>query len=166
MALNFPDNPVDGDIVTRAGKLFIYNETKNTWTPGNAASVGWTVINTTTEVEVGKKYLVDVSTSALTLILPAQPSQGDNIQIIDAEGNAENNNITISRNGNNIESVSANYTIDANFETVTLTYYDATVGWIVSATNQGEVSTGGGGGGGSSTPSDEETIIAYAIALG
>ena len=58
------------------------------------------------------------------------------------------------------------YTIDANFETVTLTYYDATVGWIVSATNQGEVSTGGGGGGGSSTPSDEETIIAYAIALG
>ena len=168
MALNFPDNPLDGDIVTRGGKLYTYDSLKNTWTPGNAANVGWTIISSTTEVQAGQKYLVDTSSSAITLTLPSSPSQGDEIIFIDAAGNAENNNITINRNGNNIESTAANSVIDAAFETITLAYYDSTVGWIITATNQvtATQTTGGGGGTTTTSPSDEETIIAYAIALG
>lgn len=170
MAIDFPDNPSDGDIVTRSGKLFTYSAVKNTWTPGNAASVGWTIINTTTEVQVGVKYLVDTSSSAITLTLPLTPDQGAQVTIAEAAGNAENNNITINRNGNNIESVSANLTIATNYESVTLTYYDSTVGWVKTETNQGTApATGGGGsdgGGGTTGSTDEEIIIAYTIALG
>ena len=170
MALNFPDYPSDGDIVTRGGKLSTYDATKNTWTPGNAANVGWINISSTTEVQAGQKYLVDTSSSAITLTLPSSPTQGDEIVFIDAAGNAENNNITINRNGNNIESVAANTVIDAAFETISLAYYDTNVGWVITATNQVTTTdTGGGGGsggGGTTSPSDEATIIAYAIALG
>ena len=54
----------------------------------------------------GRGYFVNVSSNVQTMILPASPSQGDFVQIIDLTGDAGNNNITIDRNGSNIRAQS------------------------------------------------------------
>lgn len=73
-------------------------------------------------------YFVDTS-SARTLTLPASPSVGDSIAVYDASGLAATNNITIARNGNNINGTAANAIIDVNNSGSTFVYTGSTVGW-------------------------------------
>lgn len=167
MALNFPDNPSDGDVATVGSKEYTYNATKNTWTPNPASvtneGVPWTLVNSSISLISGTRNLVDTSTATITLTLPANPVQGDEITIMDGSGDAATNNITIDRNGGIIESANANITLNSEHELVTLTYYDITTGWVISDTNSAQ-STGGGTGTGTGT--DTATAIAFSIALG
>ena len=80
---------------------------------------------------VNKKYIVDTS-SAITITLPAVPSFGDEVKIIDGTNNAGTNNITINRNSNKILGADSDFIIDVNRTAVDLVYYNATQGWIIS----------------------------------
>lgn len=73
-------------------------------------------------------YFVD-TTAARTLTLPASPTLGDTIVIYDATGTAATNNITIARNGSNINGVADNAIIDVNQASSTLVYTGSTLGW-------------------------------------
>ena len=73
-------------------------------------------------------YFVD-TTSARTLTLPASPTLGDTIVIYDATGTAATNNITIARNGSNINGVADNAIIDVNQASSLFVYTGSTVGW-------------------------------------
>lgn len=73
-------------------------------------------------------YFVDTS-AARTLTLPASPSLGDTIVIYDASGTAATNNITVARNGNNINGQSTNAIIDVNQSSSLFVYTGTTVGW-------------------------------------
>ena len=76
----------------------------------------------------GRRYFVD-TTAARTLTLPASPTLGQEIIIFDATGSAGTNNITIARNGNNINSVADNAIIDVNKAAAVLIYTGSTIGW-------------------------------------
>jgi hypothetical protein len=76
----------------------------------------------------GRSYFVD-TTAARTLTLPASASVGDVISVFDSTGTAGTNNITISRNGNNINGVADDAIIDVNQASSTFVYTGATVGW-------------------------------------
>ncbi len=76
-------------------------------------------------------YLVDCSSNTVTATLPASPSQGQRIKFIDLNGAAATNNITIARNGNNINGAASNLTISTNRKTVEILFITGT-GWIVS----------------------------------
>ena len=79
----------------------------------------------------GDKLIVDTS-SAVTITLPASASLGDEIRIIDGTGNAATNNITVARNGHNIESAASNLTIDLNRAAFGLVYYNTAQGWVLT----------------------------------
>ena len=72
------------------------------------------------------------TSSAVTITLPASASLGDEIRIIDGTGNAATNNITVARNGHNIESAASNLTIDLNRAAFGLVYYNTAQGWVLT----------------------------------
>ena len=76
----------------------------------------------------GRRYFVD-TTAARTSTLPASPTLGQEIVIFDATGTAGTNNITIARNGNNINSVADNAIIDVDKAAAVLIYTGSSIGW-------------------------------------
>jgi hypothetical protein len=114
--------------------------------------------NFTASVNVG--YMVDTTTTAVTVTLPASPSIGNQIQFVDYNETAATNNIILNPNGLKIDGTTASTKIINGGEGVTIMYSGTTRGWIpVSAANEGTtalfsqysldflVIAGGGGGG-------------------
>jgi len=134
---------------------------------GTVGLIAWQSVQTTGfTASAGKGYPCNTTSAAFTVTLPASPSVGDTIILLDYAGTFATNNITLGRNSNKIEGGTANKLLTTNREAVTLTYVDATQGWVASSgTNYGTQSidsiqysadilvvAGGGGGGGSSQP--------------
>lgn len=92
-------------------------------------------ISGNTNAEPNDRFLVDTSSSAITITLPTNSSLlvGDTIQIIDVAGNASSNNITVGRNGSEIQNATEDLTIDINNAIVTLIYSGSTYGWVVGS---------------------------------
>jgi len=100
---------------------------------GRSGTVDWqtgSVKTGTFTGESGKGYFVDTTSGAVTGNLPASPSAGDIVAFADYAGTAGSNNITIGRNGSNIEGGTTDGTISTNRETKTLVYVDGTQGWV------------------------------------
>jgi hypothetical protein len=93
-------------------------------------SVAPLAISANTTLVAKKRYYV-TSASALTLTLPASPSLNDEIQIVDASGNASTYNITVARNANKINGGTGNLIIDNNGGWYVLLYTGSTYGWKV-----------------------------------
>ena len=106
--------------------------TITTFSAGAVTNDLWRQAVSSIEAEVNKKYIVDCSSSAITLTLPSSPSFGDEIKVIDGVGNAETNNITINRNGNKILGADSDFTLDINRSAIDLVYFNAAQGWIIS----------------------------------
>ena len=85
-------------------------------------------ISANTNLTASKRYFV-TSASALTLTLPANPSLNDQIDVVDASGNALTYNITIARNGKLINGLAVNLIIDTAGSFISLLYTGPTYGW-------------------------------------
>jgi len=129
-----------------------------------AASAGtsWQSVETgsTMTAVAGNGYPVNTTAQACTVTLPAG-SVGDTIQLVDYAGTWDTNNVTLTADGSEkIKGVTRNGILDGEREAVTITYVDATQGWIAtSAANEtatvikqpytvGWLVVGGGGSGG------------------
>ena len=98
---------------------------------GIAAEPQWQEQSAAYTASAGDKLFVDCSSSAVTVTLPLSPTQGDEIRIIDATGNASINNITINRNGSNIQGTADNLIIETDRAAFGLVYYNTTQGWLL-----------------------------------
>lgn len=78
----------------------------------------------------GRRYFVD-TTAARTLTLPASPTLGQEIIVIDAAGTAGTNNITINSNSGKINGTVQNLTIDVDGAGASLIYTGSAYGWRV-----------------------------------
>ena len=98
---------------------------------GRTGTVDWdTTPKTATFSAVsGNGYFVNTSGGAVTVNLPASPSGGDIVALSDYAGTALTNNITIARNGSNINGSTQDITISKNNSAIFLVYVDATQGW-------------------------------------
>jgi len=78
----------------------------------------------------GNGYFIDTTSNTHTLNLPASASLGDQIAIKDYAGTFASNNLTIGRNGHNIQGVANDSLISTNRASLLLVYVDSTKGWI------------------------------------
>src|SRR5210317_90231 len=99
----------------------------------------------------GEGYFIDTTSNTHTVTLPASPSIGDKIAIKDYAGTFGTNNLTIGRNGNNIQGAANDSLISTNRASIILVYSDATKGWlytnesnVADLENRGYISATGG----------------------
>src|SRR5210317_550138 len=78
----------------------------------------------------GNGYFIDTTSDTHTLNLPASATLGDQIAIKDYAGTFSSNNLTIGRNGHNIQGVANDSLISTNRASLLLVYVDSTKGWI------------------------------------
>ena len=69
---------------------------------------------------------------SITITLPATPTVEDTVQLIDVSGNAGTANITVARNGEEIQNVAKDLVIDINNASPILTYTGSTYGWVIA----------------------------------
>ena len=100
---------------------------------GRSGSVNWdTTAKTAGFTAVsGNGYFVNTTSGAITVTLPATPSAGDIVSISDYANTSVTNNITVARNGSNIEGSASDLTIENNGIALTFIYVDGTRGWKV-----------------------------------
>ena len=107
----------DGTNIT--GKL----QTKGYYTP----SATYTTVN-------GDQVLINTSGSGIsgpiTINLPASPAIGNEVTFIDSGNNLASNNLTVGRNGSNINGAASNLVVSANASAFTLVYVNAARGWV------------------------------------
>jgi hypothetical protein len=85
-----------------------------------------------------KGYFCNTTTAGFTVTLPATPSAGDEIIILDYAGTFDTFALTISPNGNKIEGATANLALTGEREGARLVYIDSTQGWLAySGINEG-----------------------------
>jgi hypothetical protein len=77
-----------------------------------------------------KGYFCNTTSAGFTVTLPATPSAGDEVIILDYAGTFDTNNLNISPNGNKIEGSTGNQKLTGDREGVRLVYIDSTQGWI------------------------------------
>src|SRR5210317_304643 len=85
--------------------------------------------STATTASAGESYFIDTTSNAHTINLPSSPTQGDEVHIVDYAGTFGTNNVTVGRNGSNIDGSASNATLETNRLNVRFVYIDATKGW-------------------------------------
>jgi hypothetical protein len=79
----------------------------------------------------GYGYFCNTTSAAFTVTLPTAATIGDFISFIDYAGTFDTNNLTIGRNGHNIQGAAADLTVATERAGFTLVYVDATQGWLL-----------------------------------
>ena len=115
----------------KGGALVSDGASNQTFTVGNTYPA-WTDAATATNALNGKAYFCDTSAAAWTMTLPAAPTAGDTIWIVDAKGTFATNNLTLAGNGKNIHRQSADVTMNISDVSKMLIYHNATNGWIIT----------------------------------
>jgi len=161
---------------------------------GTTGLISWQSVQTTGFTAVaGRGYPCNTTSAAFTVTLPASPSAGDTIILVDYAGTFDTNNLTINPNSNKIEGGTNNLQLTGDREGVTLTYIDSTQGWLAvsgiqegtdalspvpysidflvvaggggTAGNSGTASAGGGGGAGGFRTSTQSVAIGTVITV-
>jgi hypothetical protein len=79
----------------------------------------------------GYGYFCNTTGGAFTVTLPTSPVLGDFISFIDYAGTFDTNNLTIARNGKNIQGAAADLTVNVERAGFTLVFVDDTQGWLL-----------------------------------
>ena len=97
-----------------------------------SGGAAWQAVKTTGFTAAAKEgYFCDTTSAAFTATLPASATIGDFISFIDYSGTFDTNNLTIGRNGHNIQGSATDLTVATERAGFTLVYVDATQGWLL-----------------------------------
>ena len=108
---------------------------------GATGAVNWqTSIKTGDFTAVsGEGYFIDTSSGTITMTLPSSPAVGSIVGIKDYASSFDDNNLTINRNGSNMNGFANNSTRNTENESLTLVYADSTKGWLAVEEGTGYV---------------------------
>ena len=97
-----------------------------------AGGTDWQAVKTADYTAVsGQGVFVNSTSGAKAITLPASPTLGDEVRIIDAYGTAATNNITIQRNNSKIMGSDSNFVMDINRAALGFVFVDANQGWVM-----------------------------------
>ena len=143
-----------------------------TWAEAGGGGSSWQAVKTADFTAVaGEGYPVNTTAGAVTVTLPASPSVGDFVQVVDYAGTFQTNALTITASGSDkIEAETTDFVIKAQRAGATITYVDATQGWLATSRVTAEaiemgkylVETlviGGGGGGGEAYDAEVVQVV-------
>ena len=100
-----------------------------TYNPGGTS---WqSIVTGNTTMVSGRGYFVNTTSAAITMTLPASPSLGDTVTVIDYAGTFDTNNLTVGRNSQPIMGEAADLTVAVERSAFTLVYVDSTQGWLL-----------------------------------
>ena len=133
-------NQSDSNIVNKCGTTITLGASGDTINLASGASqtgfgrtgtVDWDTTKKTSAFTAvnGDGFFIDTSSAAITMTLPASPSAGDIVAFKDYAGTFTTNNLTIARNGSNLDGSAVDKTINTNNTSMSLIYVDATQGW-------------------------------------
>ena len=115
----------NGTIVSTDGSAYIYGSASGALT--------WDTVKTSSFTAVaGYGYLVNTTSSTITVTLPSSPSVGQSVVVVDYAGTAETNNIIINGGGSLINNSGAKL-IQTNRTGLTFVYIDSTQGWLAQS---------------------------------
>ena len=80
-------------------------------------------------MSTNRGYFVDTTGGAKTMTLPASAVIGDTVRINDLAGTFATNNLTVGRNGSNIQGVAQDLLVSVNQSSFGLVYSNGTYGW-------------------------------------
>ena len=97
-----------------------------------SGGAAWQAVKTSGFTAVAKEgYFCNTTSSAFTATLPISATIGDFISFVDYAGTFDTNNLTIGRNGHNIQGVAEDLTVSVERAGLTLVYVDSTQGWLL-----------------------------------
>ena len=82
----------------------------------------------------GDQLICSTNNNPFTVNLPATPSVGDEVTILDGLATFATNNLTINPNGSNLNSAAANLVLSTSGQSLTLVYINTTRGWTFKNT--------------------------------
>jgi|TARA_R100001460_G_scaffold81739_2_gene122666 hypothetical protein len=117
------------------GILLCEGHTYQLWSDGTNVYKGseekvWRTISASETVQPGAQILANTGGGAFTLTLPASPSAGDEVSVIDKGYDFNSNALTVGRNSSNITNSAADLVVNTQGAGFSLVYSgDATTGW-------------------------------------
>ena len=115
-----------------AGQVLQTDGTTATFATPAAGGTSWqAVVTSSLSVVAGAGYFINTSGGAITATLPASPTIGQFISFIDYAGTFDTNNLTIGRNGKNIQGDATDLTVSVERAGFTLVFTDNTQGWLL-----------------------------------
>lgn len=103
---------------------------------GAAAAPSWqlpaglptmNIVSGTTQAAIANNHYVLTNAAATTVTLPASPAAGDVVWITVSNGRVDN---VVARNGQNINSIAEDMTVNNAYAGIQLRYADVTRGWV------------------------------------
>jgi len=115
-----------------ADQILVTDGSGNLSFTDNSGGTSWQAVKSTGFTAVaGEGYFCDTSGGAFTATLPASPTLGDEVTLVDYAGTFDTNNLTVGRNSENIQGSAADLTVSVERAGLTLVYSGATYGWLL-----------------------------------
>lgn len=123
---------IENSIPSTPGELDAYSKGESDGRFINKSSISYRVINANSTLSHGDKALVDMTGGNVTVTLPASPSAGMCVSVMDAAALADTKTLTVARNSQPIMGMAEDVVFDVPGYKADFVYLNATRGWVVA----------------------------------